>query len=395
MLNDLLLERSKQQEQLTAAPVISKSQQLDMKQLITAPILLVCALSSFAAQTHYVSITTGSDSNPGTQSAPFRTLTKADSVAAPGDTVHVAAGSYGPITLKSAGTASARIRFVSGTKWGAQLGEAILAGAYTDLEGFDVVGGTSNVVLLLEASYTRALGNHVHNLPIACSGSNGGAGIDFEGGALNFTTQGQEAIGNLVEDIGSGPLDGSCRRVHGIYAAVPGGKIMNNIIRRAVGDGVTSWHAATNLTIVNNTAVDNGGNGVLVGSGDNGATSGNINSYVANNIVYHNALNGITESSDGVHKPANNRYVDNLLYDNRYNCISCSTYSKGGESGTINADPLFVDYTGGDYHLQSSSPAIHKGAAFDAPSTDFDGITRPGTAYDIGALEYSPASSNP
>jgi Protein of unknown function (DUF1565) len=363
-----------------------------MKQLLITPTLLVCAFSSFAAQTYYVSATTGSDSNSGAQSAPFRTLAKADSVARPGDTVNVAPGSYGRVSLHSAGTASARIRFVSDSRWGAQLQEATLAGAYTDLQGFDIVGGTSNVVLLLEASYTRALGNHVHNLPIGCSSSNGGAGINFDGGALNYTTQGQEAIDNLVEDIGSGPRDGSCRRVHGIYAAVPGGKIINNIIRRAVGDGITSWHAATNLTIVNNTSVDNGGNGILIGTGDSGATSGNRNSYIGNNIAYNNAINGISESGDRVHEPINNTYVDNLLCGNHTNCISCVT-RQAHESGSINADPMFVNYTKGDYHLQSSSPAVDKGAARNAPSSDFDGVTRPqGAAYDIGAYECQPDS---
>src|SRR5438034_941313 len=41
----------------------------------------------------YVS-TQGSDNNPGTQTAPFATIEKADSVATPGTTVHVLPGTY-------------------------------------------------------------------------------------------------------------------------------------------------------------------------------------------------------------------------------------------------------------------------------------------------------------
>jgi hypothetical protein len=52
------------------------------------------SLPSFAAgNTYYVS-TTGSDANPGTQAAPFRTIAKGVSVAQAGDTVNVMAGTY-------------------------------------------------------------------------------------------------------------------------------------------------------------------------------------------------------------------------------------------------------------------------------------------------------------
>ena len=53
-------------------------------------------------------------------------------------------------------------------------------------------------------------------------------------------------------------------------------------------------------------------------------------------------------------------------------------------------DPKWVNPSFGDYHLQSTSPAIDTGSNIDAPSVDFDGNLRPqGTAVDIGAHEYS------
>src|SRR5690242_17632952 len=65
----------------------------------------------------------GSDRNPGTQISPFATLEKADSVATPGTTIHVAPGTYimNGIYTRHSGTATARITFVSDTKWGAKL----------------------------------------------------------------------------------------------------------------------------------------------------------------------------------------------------------------------------------------------------------------------------------
>ena len=54
---------------------------------------------------------------------------------------------------------------------------------------------------------------------------------------------------------------------------------------------------------------------------------------------------------------------------------------------------LFVNPSGYDYHLLSTSPAIDAGTSTDAPSTDLGGNPRPsGKGYDIGAYEYQAAS---
>jgi len=64
---------------------------------------------------------------------------------------------------------------------------------------------------------------------------------------------------------------------------------------------------------------------------------------------------------------------------------------QGGYTGTgnINDDPLFVDPTTMDYHLQQYSPCINSGTNDGAPSTDLDGNPRPsGKSCDMGAYEY-------
>ena len=59
-------------------------------------------------------------------------------------------------------------------------------------------------------------------------------------------------------------------------------------------------------------------------------------------------------------------------------------------TGNIGTDPLFVDASTGDYHLQTGSPCIDAGTSQNAPSTDFEGTNRPqGVGFDIGAYEYS------
>lgn len=61
--------------------------------LISLTALLAISTSVHAASTFYVS-PTGSDSNPGTESAPFKSLMKAQSAASPGDIVYIRGGVY-------------------------------------------------------------------------------------------------------------------------------------------------------------------------------------------------------------------------------------------------------------------------------------------------------------
>ena len=85
----------------------------------------------------------------------------------------------------------------------------------------------------------------------------------------------------------------------------------------------------------------------------------------------------------------NNSYANNLIFASPG---SSSMPSGQTMTNTVNANPLFVNYTGtetGDYHLPSTSPAINAGTSTGAPLTDFDGISRPVNTYDdIGAYEW-------
>ncbi len=59
----------------------------------------------------------------------------------------------------------------------------------------------------------------------------------------------------------------------------------------------------------------------------------------------------------------------------------------GEGTGNINVNPLFVG--SGDYRLLAGSPCINTGTASGSPDTDIDGNSRPqGSGYDMGAYEY-------
>lgn len=354
----------------------------------------------------YVS-TGGSDAAVGSRRHPWRTIGYAASQARPGATVHVAPGSYaGPLRIERGGTARRPLRFLSDRRWGAHItagsaGPILIVdvrGDHVTFQGFDVSGsgGDGSAAISADGTDDAILGNHVHDLAAPClkGGGNGAAGIVVAGD--DYRKRGGLVDGNLVEHIGSGPRDGSCRLVHGIYASVPDVRISNNVTSDAAGDGITSWHAARALTIVNNLSVFNGGSGILIGSGDAGATSGNTRTLVANNIVYRNQRAGITESSDGSHLVGpGNRYLHNLAYMNGSSGLS-NLSSAAMVSDTLSRDPGLGEEGQGArrrFCLSSGSPVVDAGTGLGAPTRDFEGKPRPrGHAVDIGPYEL-PAGS--
>jgi hypothetical protein len=348
-------------------------------------------LASCSGPKHLYVATTGADANPGTQAAPFLTIAHADSVASPGDTIHVAPGTYrvsapspgsAAIRTSKSGTAPARIKFVSDLKWGAKIvftgtGMAWKSkGSYVDIEGFDI-SGSGRIGILAEGGRENISNNFIHDLKVSggCNGS-GGAAINTWG-----PLGGAVIDSNVVRNVGTQWLAArSCNTVQGIYVTNRDNRVSNNVISGVAAVGINSWHGATATTIVNNT-IFNSKMGIVVGQGDNGATAaGSQNNYVANNIVYGNGY-GISEMGK---VGANNRYVDNVVSSNGTNWRV-----KGDVVGAVSADPQFVDYRengAGDYRLQSGSPAAGRGANVDAIEAAVSRSTV-GRQVDIGANE--------
>ena len=76
-----------------------------------------------------------------------------------------------------------------------------------------------------------------------------------------------------------------------------------------------------------------------------------------------------------------------------------SIYTSNGQppSGSANAgdlwmvNPQFVNVSGLDFHLKSTSPLIDRGTNMSQLPNDYDGTARPvGSLVDMGAFEYHP-----
>ncbi len=361
--------------------------------------------TSVASSSNYYVSTTGSDSTGnGSISKPWATIAHASTQVGAGATVYVAAGVYsGSFTTNSSGTSSAYITYVASTanfsgavncaQVAADHGDlgtcAQLVGTTTDtwindgnyvaIKGFDVSGPGINGIYTQGAG-TLISGNHVHDVLTSTCNSTGGSGIN-----LNGTNA--EVVGNYVHNIG--PYPAACGYVQGIYFLQAGGYAYNNISFNNSGFGIQLWHYPSNIDIFNNTIFANASGGIVLGTDTSGVTVNYIT--VANNILVDNGGMGVSEqgasnSSTGT----NNVYENNLVEGNSGGSFSLQNGLTA--TLTVTAAPQFVDYTGtssGNYHLLSTSPAIGKGVASGAPSTDFDGNSRPaGGPIDIGAYQY-------
>ncbi len=365
---------------------------------------------------------TGDDANDGSRWRPWRTFSKANSVAEPGWTIHVADGTYkvsspgtgttaaGIKTTKS-GTAEARLRWVSDHKWGAKIvssgytwspsdslgsGANIAwynTGSYVDIVGFDI-SGDGNLGIANDGSYVHILNNHVHNIvaPYACAGYiYGVAAIDNTDNIAAATAN--DVIGNWIDNIGS-QTNRCAGGGHGVYQAILGGTVANNLIYRVQGYGVHMWHHSNAITVIYNT-IFQGYGGVVIGA-SGGAT--NDHTFVSNNIIVDNQKFGMVESAgSGSAIGSHNVYSHNVISGNPYNTYSIISGSL--LIGTINApaSTLFVNWQldgSGNYHLKAGSPAIDAADRNYRISRDFDGVSRPqGPGYDIGAFEYLPAGT--
>lgn len=133
---------------------------------------------------------------------------------------------------------------------------------------------------------------------------------------------------------------------------------------------VCNYSSTINLT--NCTVADNSG-AVLNGEAlfrANGAIFNIINcifSGVTTDLLYNQGGTAATGSIDYSNTPNTNGLLN----------IGTNIF---------NANPVFVNATGGNYHLASTSPCINAGTLINAPTIDLDGNTRIGNP-DLGAYE--------
>jgi chitodextrinase len=399
--------------------------------VICSIVFLLCSGGGAFAATYYVS-PLGSDSSSGTSSAPFKTIQKAANIVNPGDTVIVKDGVYTDtnsdniiVKLSRGGTASNWVTFKAENKWGAKLsgqnnatdfGWQFRTGAsYVRIEDFEIYGCKKGG---LWANWTTShlyfFRNHIHDIGRWCNpdtgATNGQNGI-FQGSNANYVTYDS----NLIHDIGrywigenGCTTDAGRNNDHGIYACGSYVDIVNNIFywnNSGVDIAVKAQYivgGGDHFDIINNTfgpTTTNIHRIMLAANNQDGYRNDDI--LIQNNIF----RTGQSSSSFGVqlwpntvgNRGSGQRTVvikHNLTYGPTLLSTYDSAYSANfALANNISGDPKFVNLTGKDFHLQSTSPAINKGAYIDGYDYDADGKSIVG-APDIGAYEYGSSTTS-
>jgi len=379
---------------------------------------------SYSGSTWHVS-TSGSDSNDGNEASPFATIQHGIDVSSDGDTVMVAAGTY--------------VENINYNGKNIVVGSLYLTTQDTSYISSTIIdGGDLDAVVKIttgEDQTTELVGFTIQN-----GQSINGGGIEMSGSSASLK--------NLVIKENQVTMRGGgieCR--DGCIADIINCKIINNYSAQE-GGGIRLYNATANITnceIYNNNApvraggidVNNNSTATINGSIIHSNTSqigGAIRIYNGSSLTLINSLfynNSVTESGTALdcrtlsnatiintniinnNANANNNCVfaddysalaiynsiirangtNNILHQNNSTITVGYSNIEGGYDGegNIDADPLFVDVTNGDYHLSNYSSAI--GAGLDTTivdTIDIEGNPRPNPSDsnpDMGAYE--------
>ena len=366
-----------------------------------------------SAATYYVA-TTGSDSNPGTASAPFRHLSKGAAAATnPGDTVIVMDGTYDNegqidpnyvVTLNFSGAAGNPITFKAQNRGKAVLDSMSTAtgttcnGAYSYfnlrnaafivIQGFVIQRGCHEGIhsndsahdITIRWNEIKNIANHTQTDQI------GQDGIYLNNAEYNFIFD-----GNLFHDIGRTDGQTLLHFDHGIYSHAQNMTIINNIFYNMnrgfsiqIADGASNWLVANNTFAFGNA---NGEAGQIM------FWNTNSNITVRNNIFYNPNSSAMTRYAATISGSA---FDHNLVYGVSTVISDVTGFTIG--INQIGANPLFVNASTApyDFHAQLGGAGIDAGVNLSAVLSDFDGVTRPqGLSTDVGAYEYSVALMPP
>ncbi|HHN94075.1 MAG TPA: DUF11 domain-containing protein, partial [Anaerolineae bacterium] len=212
----------------------------------------------------------------------------------------------------------------------------------------------------------------------AGNGSKGG-GV-YYGGGDNPLLEGNTVYSNTAEDGG------------GLYLTSGSPRVWNNVIHHNAatkqGGGLYAGGSPQvwNTTFYSNTAEDGGGLYLLGGA-----------PVVSNTII---AANHATATGGGIYQDGG---TPALAYNDVWGNTPNDYFGTTAGTGSISADPRFLDPAAPDLHLTRASPCIDAGDPSTTLAQDRDGAPRPQLdGYDIGAYEYAltgavyaPATADP
>jgi hypothetical protein len=315
--------------------------------VLTVLTLLVCVSVAFCQiNTSYYVSTTGNDSNPGTQAAPWRTVQHAADTARPGSTVNVQGGIYeelvsinasgnaseGFITFQSYPGETAVLDATHFTPSGRQGVLSIHNQSYVRVKGFEVRNfhtaehrlSPLGISVMGSGSHIELLKNNVHHIEQTFDGRDapGRGGNGF--GIAVYGTDAKNPITDLI-------IDGN--EVHHLKTGSSESLVVNGNV--------------TNFRITHNVVHDNNNIGIDVIGFERTAPDPAVDQardgVVSNNLVYNITSRGNPayqneENSDGIYVDGGTRILieQNVMHDVDFG-IELASEHKGRATSYITA----------------------------------------------------------
>jgi len=346
----------------------------------------------------FVSAASGNDANPGTLTAPWKTLQKAFNTLQPGETAYLRGGTYGAFcttnTFSRAGTLASPIT-VAGYPYERAVihGQIRLDGSYFRLSHIVAEGPTcgtwgattqqgDNMILL-----TPGLTHHVEVSSSEVYHDGWHAGISAGGDDIWI-------LNNYVHDNGGFNDTNQINTSHGIYYHDgTRGVVANNLLEHNRAKGLSARFTANHILVINNTVVGNGRSGLDVAESTFAWT-------FANNIVMNNGNvnGGVGINTSGSAGGTTNIVINNIFWNNGTSGTS-NWSANASVTNNVVANALLVNPVSSlpttthlaysnDYHLQPGSPALGFASRGYALPFALGWVCRPrGSGPDAGVYE--------
>lgn len=362
--------------------------------------LFLLAASPALAVSYYVS-PNGSDTNPGTQEQPWRTIRKAVDTVMDG-TVIVMAGSY-PEFIS---VGKSNISFIAEGKVN-MLGFSV-TGNHNLIRGFTITNPSKNFGIMVTGNNNTFEKNDISNTKAD--------GIRFFGSGNNF-------IGNYIHDIVDRSLITTDPHVDCFQTWGPAENIVfeKNFCNNTSTYGSNQIVMLENITppvrnisFKNNVLIMRDGGYANMNFERKAGQSEISNIVIVNNTIVH--LNGTSQEAIDLITITGAQVQNNIFIDfgGQYRPY---VFFEGGTNINISNNAVYksdnvapaggpfpndiwmqdlglADYKNYDFHLKPTSPLIDRGYYLGSLVVgDYDGTSRPqGAGYDIGAYEYVDSS---
>jgi len=330
------------------------------------------------ACTLYVS-PSGSDSNAGTLSAPWRTVQKAFNSATAGKTVCLRGGTYPQYVAATSGFNQVENNSGSSgnpivfTNYPGEVaivqGSTRVNGSHVTFRGTPQGTGSCDAINPCGLVFEGSTGYVLPAVSICCAVNDNPNFVLFDHVEIRKGTYHagiyEEGCNNTI--IGSYVHDNGLQdrnEDNGIYWSVTppgctnGGLIANNLVENNYSKGIQLYDGGSTtepafVTVTENTSVNNGSVGAVVW--------GDHNVFV-NNVLYNNnnLSGGAAAGAQAGLYSGTNTLVDHNLTFNPANVSGVAWYNPGGCCITNNkqANPLFLSPSGLNWHILLTSPAI-------------------------------------